>query len=138
MGKSTGLKLFYSFVVIVGLTSFIEKPDKDLYQEMFALVNLNPGSYDEVYLMHFDFCSPDTKCRDTLELASYLNNKNRRVALLVDTLYTSKIPHYIKLDAQHIFFINRTWLQRKGMYASFQQQLKISKKGKFKKRILLK
>lgn len=108
------------------------------YSELFSTIQLNPKAYDEVYLMHFDFCSSVTKCRDTLEVESYFKNPKKRVALIIDTLTSGRIPDYIKLDRSKIFYVNRIWLQRKGLYTEYQQKLEISRKGKFKKRIILK
>ncbi len=138
MGTGQLWKLCFSAVIcLVVLTSV--KFEKDDYKQLFSMISLDARSYDEVYLMHFDFCSPDTKCNDTLEMESFFNNPNRKVALIIDTLYSSKaIPEYIDQTKTDIYYADRIWLQRRGIYTERQQKLIISRKGKLKRRILLK
>lgn len=135
MNTST-LKLYCS-LLLGGMLLTAVQWGKSSYDEMFATLNLDTRAYDEVYVMHFDFCSTATKCRDTVELGAYLNNPNKRVALVVDTMHSSYLPAYVKIQPQHIYYINRQWMQRRGIYTAFQQQLKIARSGKLKRRILL-
>ena len=137
----TGIDRLWKFsfriaVCIILLMSF--KFVKEDYSQLFSIVALNPVSYDEIYLMHFDFCSPISMCNDTAEVEAFFTNRKKRVALIVDTLYNNQIPEYIKLNQSDIYYVDRIWLQRRGFYSEYQQKLIISKKGKFKKRILLK
>lgn len=138
MGTERLWKLCFSAVVCLALlTSF--KFDKDEYKKLFSMISLDARSYDDVYLMHFDFCSPDTKCNDTLEMESFFNDPKKKVALIVDTMYSSKvIPEYLDLSKTDIYYADRIWLQRRGIYTERQQKLIISRKGGLKRRILLK
>lgn len=130
-------KFYFSAVGCIAFLTAFRFAQVD-YGELFSGVQLNPRAYDEVYLMHFDFCSSVTKCRDTLEVESYFKNPKKRVALIVDTLTSGHIPDYITIDKSNVFYVNRIWLQRRGLYTEYQQKLIISPKGKFKKRIILK
>jgi hypothetical protein len=88
--------------------------------------------------MHFDFCSPETKCNDTLEMKAFFDHPKKKVALIVDTLYSADIPEYIDQTKTDIYYADRVWLKRRGIYTERQQRLIISRKGDLKRRILLK
>lgn len=140
MKKGIGRLWKLSCSAIICVTFFTAfKFEKDDYKKLFSMINLDARSYDDVYLMHFDFCSPDTKCNDTLEMESFFNDSRRKVALIIDTLYSSKvIPEYIDQTKTDIYYADRIWLQRQGIYTERQQRLIISRKGELKRRILLK
>ena len=124
-------------VCLLILTAF--KYDKNEYRQLFSNIHFDARSYDYVYLMHFDFCSPDTKCNDTLEMKSFFDHPNKKVALIIDTMYSSKvIPDYIDQTKIDIYYADRIWMQRRGIYTERQQQLLFNRKGDLKRRILIK
>lgn len=137
MGNERLWRLGCSTVIcLVILTAF--KFDKNEYKKLFSNIHLDAGSYDYVYLMHFDFCSPETKCNDTLEMKAFFDHPKKKVALIVDTLYSADIPEYIDQTKTDIYYADRVWLKRRGIYTERQQRLIISRKGDLKRRILLK
>lgn len=126
-----------ALICLLILTAF--KYDKNEYRQLFSNIHFDGSSYDYVYLMHFDFCSPDTKCNDTLEMKAFFDRPGKRVALIVDTMYSSKvIPEYIDQTKLDIYYADRVWMQRRGIYTERQQRLIISRKGDLKRRILIK
>ncbi len=112
--------------------SFIRDIEKKLIQE-----NVNLNNYDYIFLMHFDYCAPDSKCGDTLKIVEFIEKPKGKKMLLIDTQYNSIIPKYINTNNIEVKFISREIMQRRGIHLDFQRKL-IIKGNKLRKICVLK
>lgn len=91
--------------------------------------NNNPeviASARNILVLHFDFCSVDSYCKDTTTIIKFINRLAPSDIIVIDTLYNSEIPSFLK--AMKIIFVNRTEMQRKGLYSEKPILIKKNKK----------
>lgn len=117
INKKNRLTLILAFVCngIVFCQQVINTSD---YLDFLSRKSIDIDSSKKIFIFHFDFCSPKAYCNDTAKIKKLLKKLDfKKDILVVDTLYNSVVPTYVLEMGFKPIYVDRSALQRKGLYS---------------------